>query len=438
MRHRAQSSIEFMVLLAASASLGVAGIAMYHHLSSAQSVVFSSLLNASNPANPTTYNSTPDSYSISLSLGGTSYLNRSNGLYLLVTAPYGAYLSGVNISSTAGSIAPSTYNGTTTDGITLMQLAFVPFKRGSGSVSASVNVTYNGTTKTLHSMAYTYSVSYVFGSPSIGSGSPQFSAAITTTNQSITYPLEAPVNIGYVTQWSHCSYHNFFGDLRPFQAQCGDANWDFVSFSESCYYGSGVTTATYCMKLNNTQSSYSAISGNQGYMYAIELRLYNQTMSLSALANSSSPRSMVLDGRGVPTGNATVSEVSGIGSNPSQGYLVLNVSGTERVVETSSYQSYAQALNNLDSVLGYYNQSGAQGSSVSSIMAAIDGYNNQALQLTNSSNAVNPQCTLSTSGGKRVYSCAPVSGLYYTINATIPGVKSPQLLSVAGSTVNIR
>ncbi|HUY70397.1 MAG TPA: hypothetical protein VMV00_02410 [Candidatus Baltobacteraceae bacterium] len=437
MGHKGQTSIEFMVLLAASASLGVVGLAMYQHLSGSQSAVFSSILNASGSAHTAQYHSTNGSYSASLSLGGTSYLNRSNGIYLLVTAPYGAYIARADINSTGGTVSPGSYNGTTTDGITLMQFSFIPSQQGSGSVSASVNVSYNGTTRILRSTAYTYSIPFVADAPSGGTGSPQFSAAITTINQSITYPLAAPINISYVTQWSHCTFHNLFGTLS-YQGQCGDANWDYVSFSESCYYESGVTTATYCMKLDATQSSYSTISGTQGYIYAIELRLYNQTMSLSALANSSSAGPRVLDGSGIQAGNATVSAVSGIGSNPSQGYVVLNVSNAERVVGISSYQPYAQALNNLDSVLGYYNQSGAQGSDVSSIQDAIDGYNNQVLQFTNASNAVNPQCTLSAPGRNQVYACAPVSGLYYTINATVSGVKSPQLLSVAGSTVDIR
>ncbi|MDE1833023.1 MAG: hypothetical protein KGH58_01245 [Candidatus Micrarchaeota archaeon] len=435
MSQRAQATIEFMVLLGATASLAVVGLAMYHHLTASQATVFSALDNASAPAHQP-QQQVPEQYSITVSLGGTSYLNRSNSLYLLITAPYGAYISGANITSTGGIVAPSAMAPAITDGITLARFSFIPSTSGPGSVSASVEITYNGTSTELNGTAYTYSVPFIGPAPGGGS-SPQFSASISSANQSVVYPVGQPVGIGYATEWSHCSYHSWSGSLLPFGAQCGDANWDFNVWSDSCYWTHGVVGATYCVKLNSTPSSYATISGQQSYLYDMELRLYNQTLSLAAAANSLNSTSELRDAYGRPTGIMEITEVSGIGPDPSQGYVVLNASGARRAVAFSGYQSFEQALNNLDSVMGYYNQTGIQDSDLSAIQSAIQGYDGQALQFTNSSNVVNPQCSLSSVGGNFEYLCSPVSGLYYTINASVDGVNITQSISVGGSTVRI-
>ena len=437
MSQRAQATIEFMVLLGATASLAIVGLAMYHHLTASQATVFTALDNASASIHQPQQQAVPERYSISISLGGTSYMNRSNTFYLLITAPYGAYITGASITSTGGTVVPSTIAPETTDGITLARLSFVPSAAGPGSVSASVYVAYNGSSTELNGTAYTYSVPFIGTGPTGYSSSPQFSASITSANQSVAYPVGQPVGIGYATEWSHCSYHSWSGSLLPFGSQCGDANWDFNVWSDSCYWTHGVVGATYCVKLNSTPSSYSTISGGQGYLYQMELRLYNQTLSLAAEANSSSGTSGLRDAYGRAMGSMGITGVSGIGPDPSQGYVVLNASGSRRVVTLSGYQSFEQALNNLDSVMGYYNQTGIQDSDLSVIQATIQGYDNQALQFTNSSNAPDPRCSLSSVNGSLEYLCSPVSGLYYTINASVDGMNGLQYVSVGGSTVRI-
>ncbi|MDE1810649.1 MAG: hypothetical protein KGH66_01230 [Candidatus Micrarchaeota archaeon] len=434
MRPRAQTTMEFMILLGASASLGIAALAMYGHLTSSQSTILASIANSSGAQAPAQFKPAGNQSSMLISLGGTSYLNSSNSFYVVISAPYGAYIAGVNLSAEGGSVAPSSYGGMASDGMKILQFAFLPTSEGSSLVSAEAEVEYNGSDFELQKTAYTYSVP-LQGPAVLGQG-PQFSASITPLNQSILYPISTPSNVTYATEWSHCSYHDFFNHLLPFQAQCGNANWEFFVFSDSCYWGSGVTSATYCITLNSTHSSYSTISQAQSYQYAARVGIYNQTMSLVSYINSSSNHS-ILVGALSAAGTASVSSVSGIGPNPQQGYVILNVSGRQRAIGTSSYGSYIQALNNIDSVLGYYNQTGIEDSDLSVIQAAIQGYNTQSLQFTNSSNQTDPQCSLYSKAGKQFYKCSPVSGLYYVIDASISGAKATQTLSVGGSTINI-
>ena len=221
----------------------------------------------------------------------------------------------------------------------------------------------------------------------------------------------------------------------PMAAQCGDANWYFWEFDSNCYFNQGIYYITYCVKLYPTNTTASIIRGTQSYGYNASLLLYNGTDRFSADLNNLKNASQLYDSSGMAEGNVIVSEVSGVGSQQYNDYVVLNTSGNTRPINISYYDNYLQYLNGLEAFLNYYGTGADPGTATQDISYLNSGASN----LMAAPSAKDAQCRIMTEHNQSYYSCDPVSGLYYTINASISSSKSlNQSIVLQGSTINIR
>ena len=237
--------------------------------------------------------------------------------------------------------------------------------------------------------------------------------------------------------WDHCSWMDWGYHQLPIGAQCGNANWYFFTFDSWCYWNHGDAYRTHCVELYPTNTTSNRIQDSQSYSYNTALLLYNSTARLGSNFTNYKNISTLSDNSGKAYGNASVAGVSGIGPQPYNNYVVLNTSGTERAVNMSYYSAYLEELNNLYAQMSYYNNSDGDPSTAQQY---IDALNSAAQSLINSPAAYNQYCNVAMRLNKSYYSCKPLSGLYYVINASINRTlyNSSQSISVQGSTVNVR
>ena len=236
--------------------------------------------------------------------------------------------------------------------------------------------------------------------------------------------------------WSHCSYVNMFFQQSSIKSQCGDANWYFFGFDSNCYWNNGGLPITYCVKLMPTNTSVRAVQSGKSYDYNITVSLFNNRAAFYSDLNRTSAAFPMIGSDGNNYGNETVESVSGADTQSYDSHVILNTTASRWQTNTSDYSTYQQALNNLDSVMSYYNNTSGN---LDAIREAMSAFNSTALRLIEMDHVFNTDgCSIMVQGPEWHYSCKPPSPLYYNIDARLnPGSTVNQLISVQGSTINV-
>jgi hypothetical protein len=429
---RAQTTLEFVIILSAVASLSVFVIGAYSGLTNAQKPFYEKALNqttANMTYNPTSNGSGPEA--LYASIANLTYVNRSNDLEVILasnrTVPK-VYVTGAPDVA----VTPEAYYNVSPNGLSVLTFSVVP--KVPGEIDLTAFADFSSTNSSAD--AETYAVQPSSGQ--VYSSNPEFSASLSSRNESISFNTGDAKDVYTVSMWSHCSWESWWTDVQESIAtQCGDANWYFWEFDESCYWNHDIYYATYCVKLNPTNTSFSSIQDAQQYGYNTMLMLYNGTIRLGADLSSENTTSALTGSNGKTYGNASVVSVTGIAPQSYNNYILMNTSGSERVVNMSYYDTYLQYLNGLYSLMNYYNNTNGDSSAVQQEM---NYFNSSAINFVNSPAVQEQYCSLSLRGGNTVYLCSPLSGLYYDINVSINPLvyDSNQTISVQGSTITLK
>ena len=306
-----QTSLEFILLLSAVALFSVFILSQYLHLQNAQKAAYGTLDNqslyAGEPVNAVVNYS--DGISMTPIIANTSYVGKSNNLELVLSYPQSYSFTSLKlVSSPNASILPPSLANLQYSPIEVLTFTYIPASAGELRISAY------GVLKDANSSLNITATSYTYAMPQNasrnGSSGNSFVAEITGRNESILYPISTLDRIGTVTTWSHCAYHDFWGNREPEPAQCGGNTWGVIYFDNNCnQFWQGGNDRYICFKRNMSNDAASALEPQQSYSYNAVLSIGNSTLSLTAPFSDAMKGIALYNGSGGVEGNAIVESV---------------------------------------------------------------------------------------------------------------------------------
>ena len=152
-----QTTLEFVILLSAAASLSVFVISAYSHIVNPQKPLYMKLINQSaNAPSSASFRDIGNALGIEVSIANVSYVNRSNSLEAIITSPSGYVLSSVYVTgSSSVAVIPDAYYNVSTDGLAVLSFSVVPKATGTIKLSAVAEFTYSNSTTNSSSYAET-------------------------------------------------------------------------------------------------------------------------------------------------------------------------------------------------------------------------------------------------------------------------------------------
>ena len=368
-------------------------------------------------------------------MSNVSYVNKSNPLQVVVALPAGTKLLSLKAEGMQQfGIAPDAYYNISAIGMDILPFSVVPTVQGLVNIGIRAEIAYGNGTVIRNMTVESFAV--LQGSNITAPTYLGLSASIDRHNESVLYGVSNAIPIYTVSMWSHCSFVNMWFQQRPIQYQCGNANWYFFGDDPYCYWNNGGLPITYCVELTPTNTSIRQVQGRQSYAYNITVSLSNTSTALHADINGTATTFSVLGADGKSHGNASVTEVNGAATQGYGSYSILNTTSSRWQANASDYSAYQQALNNLDSVMAYYNNTSGNVETISEAMEALNSASSGFVTSAPAANVDN--CNIVVQGPEWHYACAPLSPLYYDIDArlNLSGVVH-QLLSVQGTTINV-
>ncbi|MCL4372015.1 hypothetical protein M1373_01710, partial [Candidatus Marsarchaeota archaeon] len=322
----------------------------------------------------------------------------------------------------------------------LNRMAVFPFQfRPSNALRGEIMFTVTaGYGNSIMSKTISFNFSVQGSKPAVSSQTAAIEARIIPSSEYLAYNISNATAISVISETSHCSALNFWGDQLPIQDQCQNASWYFWQFSSGCYYSNAqVPTATYCLYSSPTHSSIASLVGAPRYVFNITVEInYSGAAMEAVLTNSSSKSELMLNGAEI----GTVEMGHGIygTSQLPPAALLLNKSGAYAIGYTP-YSDYEGAQQQLSSVLSYYNNSDS-GSAQASISKLMHYYNLSLASMAESASLANSTgCNMRKQGSTAYYYCEPSEPFqFYNISVTIFNYSgSLQELNYIGSEIRI-
>ncbi|MCL4404523.1 MAG: hypothetical protein M1544_01440 [Candidatus Marsarchaeota archaeon] len=406
---RLQSSIEFLVLMAAMASMSAIGLFYYsgvHSMISNSVDSYNAAQQQPNASEATShYNYTINAYLFSPELE----LGKASRATLLVSTPI---FSNVSISANASEIL-ITPNDTAGNSDALgysYEFYLDPIKTGESNITFGITAR-NGSAvieKSVSLGVYAYSPSQgTSANNASGYGIPY--VYLEPESEFIDYPLGKSSDMYYITESSRCSILNFMGGQAPIQEQCGDASWYFWTFSSSCYYGSAqVPTKTYCIYKRYSGYNASQIGENSSYLYNVSLKLEYKGNNMDSQFNQGASSFELRDGNNT-AGNVSVTNSIYAVPVLADEYLIRSKNKT-LTEPYSNYTDLESLYSTLVSDLAYYNNSDYGGGTVD---REIYAYNSAFYRNINSTQNLTSACSAENQGNMQSYVCKPESQLEF-------------------------
>lgn len=422
--NRAQTSIEFLLILSAVSLICLSMLVMYNGYVAPQGRAIGSLVQANSLHFQNESNLAIESPEVSVYLPLNSTLDYDDRMQIMF---YGCSNGSASISLNSPSILFSINSfNVSFYGIYIQNLEFDPTEAGVNKVNINYQITCQDNNST-HSENFT-TFAYQSG---LGYQNSTLEGVILGRNESIMYWPNQSSTIFSLSQKSRCTVLNFFGNPEGMAAQCGTADgWEYNVFSDYCYTEGGSTTLTDCILPSSTGYNLTSINDDaSNYIYSFKLEVYTPYgIMQSNVSSSEGVSNVTLSGKVI--GSATVSGVSDE-FQPSLQDFVTESSGY-RAVNSTVYEAYVQALNNLYVVLGYYNNSNAQ----SEIEEAVNYYTDEETALVSATGQNSTSCTFSGNW----YKCMSPFPFSYVINVTLNGYSSlgVQTLPYQGSVINLK
>ena len=310
---RAQTTLEFLILLSAAASLSVFAIGVYSNIAGAQKPFYQLLEQAPVANSSSNVPAQPGGNgSIYASVADVVYVNKSNSFEVAIISPSPANVAEVHVTGNPGvTVIPDGYYNVSTDGLAILSFSVIPKTPGTITLNAVAEFSGSNGSAAVSAYAETYAVQP--GANGTAQQLPEFAASLSRHNESILYGISGGTSAYTASMWSHCSDLGWSDSQLPLKNQCGDANWYFWQFDPGCYWNQGIYYMTYCVKLNPTGTVVSSIQNSQSYSYNMSLLLYNGTERLTANMSSAKNKSLLAEADGQIGGNAVITGVSGIG-----------------------------------------------------------------------------------------------------------------------------
>jgi len=433
---RIQTSIEFLIILAAVAGVSIAFIYAYGHAGNQVRSIYG-YLNETQQGTASAMVSSNRSTQVMLYVYAppASHIGSSSGLEVIVAFPPNSSAVSITPTSQAFSFIPSNM---TSGSITSPYIAYfqaVPKEAGEKSISVLVKVINNGNITYSKANASTY-VYNANASSNHTNAAKTIAASMLQGNDSVLYSLSTRSNLPRLSETSHCTYINFWYNPLSFEDQCGNAAWDFSIFSDGCY-DAGSTGRTYCVYENPSGSYTQNVSASSGYTYNVTLSLTYGNTTYTSNINSNEPHASLFNGASV-AGNVTISgQISGQSLQSPSTIEVLGSNSSAYPINMGYYNTYGQYLSAMEAKLGYYNGSGVNPTEFSSIQQSISSYNNYLSRFINT--AADKACSIYIRNGSAYLSCPASSQLDFgNITVHIYNQTIDQSLYVGGSTINVK
>ena len=431
---KAQTTLEFVLLLAAVASFSTVLLSIYSGFMHGQKEVLLGIDNslAQEGSANTSFSVPSQKPYLAVLAQNRSYVGVESTVQAVLYVPEGSTVAMLELNATNAYVPQPIYRNVGS-GTILESFEAMPLEDGPIRYNLTAMISDSGSTERMSAYAYAYATTSGQGT---SNSSTQAFASIKRNSESVNYSVTGKSDIYTIGSWSHCSYVSFWGNELSLGQECGSsASWYLWVGSWYCTWaqGSQSDTMTYCFYKEPIGSAISHISQNASYSYNISLSVKLDSLELNASLSSSTNKSR-LYGNGVPYGNATVTSVSGTLQDLGQSYFVLekNQTGQESLINSSQYEPYYQALTSTVGMLDYYNGESASSSSLQYVLQSISSMDSDAEELSNATAAKVNGCSVS---GNFV-DCAPIPYLYYTISA-LAGNASPQSIDYEGSTISI-
>ncbi|MGC8651954.1 MAG: hypothetical protein ACP5UH_01740 [Candidatus Micrarchaeia archaeon] len=436
---KAQTTLEFVLLLAAVASFSTILLGIYSgfmHGQKSALLEMGGIIEPNSTGTNTLFDAAAGDFYIAALVQNTTHIGVETTLQAVLYVPESERIEMLELNASNAYVAqPKRYN--VGNGTVVESFDVVPLSGGAVGFNLTAVVNDSGLIEKESAYALSYAVASAVTGQEGQNTTTQIFASIKRDSESIDYGAGGASNIYTIGVWNHCSYTGFWSNELSLGQECGSsASWYFWVSSWYCTWAQGLQsdTMTYCFYKEPSGVTISHISQNATYNYSISLALKLDTLDLNASLSSSEDKASLLEG-GTGYGDATVTSVSGTLQDLSQGYLVLHKSGSSQgdMINASQYAPYSQASASTEGMLAYYNNTHTSSSSLQYVLQAISSMNNQAEELSNTTSASVSSCTAI---GNSV-SCAPLPYLYYTIDAVINNDKGAQEIDYEGSMINV-
>ena len=404
---RAQTSIEFMLILSAVSILSLSAISLYTKGINVEHSAFASDNLSYITVQSSLSNESSNSPVFSFAMPLNSSIGDEGTAQMLA---YGCQFGSLNISLSSNTLLfNATEIRTNFSGLYLSELGFVPISVGIDHVSVRYSVNCKGSEYNGTSSPYTDVIPLAYGYTGY-----QYSATISNISESIIYNESALENVSSFNEWSRCTQIGFWGNPYGINAQCGTYNaWEYNIFSMGCYTNGGSQTETFCIVPENTGflEAGATPASAPSYTYAFTINLTTPTGNLSSTVISSRGKNLVYAANRI-VGTASVQNISYTGAI--NGPLLWHA-GSILSVNPALYAEYSQSLTNVRYLLWYYNKTDVSSPEQSAIQQAMAAYGNASATMMRTAKPASESC--SASGGS--LRCTPRAGFTYVIRITL-------------------
>ncbi len=430
---RAQTSIEFIIIMAAVAGMSVAFIYAYAHASGQMNSVYGYLNSTESTGNPTASGNEGIQTEIYAYITPVINQDSSGTLEVILAMPQNASSAVITPASGAFSFYPESISLNYTYSPYIAYFRAIPRYAGNANLTVKATITIGNSL--VQSTAYA-SAYVALGAQQSNNTAEALSASLSQRNASVLYGLSQSINVPKLVETSHCTYLNFWYTPLSFQDQCGNAAWDFSIFSDSCY-DAGSTGATYCVYKNPTGYATQNATVQDGYTYNLTLGLRYGNSTYISNINSNGRHAALLRGNTV-VGNVTVSgQISGQSVQLPSAIEVMDSGQSSYPIGIGAYSTYGQYMSSASAKLGYYNGTGVGSSEFSSIQQGISSYNSYLGSFLGTD--AYTVCNVISSGGNAYLSCPASSALDFSnITVDLYNGTADGSVQVDGSTVYVR
>ncbi|MGC8538104.1 MAG: hypothetical protein ACP5MZ_03955 [Candidatus Micrarchaeia archaeon] len=433
---KAQTSIEFIMILAAVAGLSATFVYAYAHLGTQMDAVYGYLNRTQQNNNTTMQGDYGTRMEIYAYVPPIAYTGKISTIEVIAALPDNAGSMVIMPKSQYFDFSPDKVSVNASLSPYIAYFQAVPRFAGNASVEIVARaVESNGTVmyKSINESTLVYTSGTSTGSID---NSTHITATLSESNESVLYALSGKEEVSKLEETSHCTYLNFWYTPLSFQNQCGNAVWDFSIFSDGCY-DAGSTGRTYCVYEDPTGAYTRNITGQSSYMYNLTLSLAHGNKTYIATVNSNRKEAPLLM-ENLTEGNVTIGgQVDGQAAQAPSLIEVMDYSMNQYPIGIRAYDTYEQYSSALDAKLGYYNGSGVESSEFSSIQQSISSYNIYLGRFLNTSEYKG--CSVIGYKYSAYLSCPITAPLDFTnITVYLDNYTADKTLYVDGSTINLR
>ncbi len=427
---RAQTTLEFLLLLGAVIGIALAFIGIYLSVEHANIRSINSIEIGGNTVQLNATHGLPDFYFYA---PASVYVGNESSGMLLVEWGGNFTVSSLNFSAENASIYIDGTNNGNAIGMYIAYFMIVPSSPGKIGISAKGVIDFMNRSEQFSENAVS------FASEKTPINSTSYLGLSAWISQKSANELLGSSNVGElytIASSKHCAYTNWDGSLYGIVGQCGiSASWYYYVGSSECYYGAGSQYMAYCMYKSGIGNLYKSVS-NGTYNYNVSLWISSDASKLVSNISQASRYANIVSVGGVTYGNTVVTgSVYGNADYPN--YTAESTDGSYTQIPQSSFNTFDSYLNNTLATLAYYNGSRISGASADIAQEEIGKYNSEAEGILTGKEY--SDCIMVGTYPGPEYDCSVNGSISFSnITAYIKGYNGNTTLDAGKSIVNVR